>query len=126
MKEFRKKSISSRYGFLKISTFLIWINFLGQFGGFRVPVALKPFLSELGMVVLPSGVTIPTIQNSGISEDGSMENERVDKNMTKLCTELQWYVQALEAQKSQSSGYPNWSDIIKEKYDLKNLTISLQ
>ena len=85
-----------------------------------MPVALKPFLSELGMVVLPSGVTIPTIQNSGISEDGSMENERVDKNMTKLCTELQWYVQALETQKSQSSGYPNSFDINNEKNDKKS------
>ena len=75
-----------------------------------MPCALKPFLSELGMVVLPSAVTIPTVQNSGnsgISEDGSMDNERVDKNMTKLCNELQWYVQALETQKSQSNGYPN-------------------
>ena len=31
------------------------------------------------MVVLPSGVTIPSIQNSGISEDGTMENERIGK-----------------------------------------------
>ena len=54
-----------------------------------------------------------------------MENERVDKNMTKLCTELQWYVQALEAQKTQSNGYPNWFDIIKGKI-IKNITISLQ
>ena len=88
-----------------------------------MPVALKPFLSELGMVVLPSGVTIPTIQNSGISEDGSMENEHVDQNMTKLCTELQWYVQALETQKSQFNGYPNWFDIINEKNDKKSHNI---
>jgi len=80
---------------------------MGPFGGIRAPVALRPFLGELGMVVLPSGVTIPSIQNSGISEDGTMENERIEKNINKMCTEHQWYVQALESQKSNTNGYPN-------------------
>ena len=51
--------------------------FLGPFGGVRATVALRPFLSELGMVILPSTVSIPTIQNSNITEEGSTEeNER--------------------------------------------------
>merc|ERR1739846_60215 len=57
---------------------------MGPFGGVRATVALRPFLSELGMVILPSTVSIPTIQNSGITEEGTTkENERVDKNMKK-------------------------------------------
>ena len=69
--------------------------------------ALKPFLAELGMVVLPSGVTVPTIQNSGISDDGTVDNDRIGKNMEKMAKELHWYVSALEAQKSNSGGTPN-------------------
>jgi len=81
---------------------------MGPFGGVRGTVALRPFLSELGMVILPSTVSIPTIQNSGITEEGStVENERVDKNMKKLCGELEWYVQALETHKTSSNGVPN-------------------
>merc|ERR1711935_154176 len=81
---------------------------MGPFGGVWATVALRPFLSELGMVILPSTVAIPTIQNSGITEEGSTEeNERVDKNMKKLCGELAWYVQALETQKTSSDGVPN-------------------
>ena len=39
--------------------------------------------------------------------DSNTENERVDKNMKKLCGELAWYVQALETQKTSSDGVPN-------------------
>jgi hypothetical protein len=39
--------------------------------------------------------------------DSNIENERVDKNMKKLCGELAWYVQALETQKTSSDGVPN-------------------
>jgi len=80
---------------------------MGPFGGIRVSAALKPFLAELGMVVLPSGVTVPTIQNSGISDDGTVDNDRIGKNMEKMAKELHWYVSALEAQKSNSGGTPN-------------------
>jgi len=81
---------------------------MGPFGGIRGRVALLPFLAELGMVVLPSTASVPTIQNSGITEDGSTEaNERVDKNIKKVCAELAWYVQALETQKTASNGVPN-------------------
>ena len=86
---------------------VIFVIISGPFGGIRAPVALRPFLGELGMVVLPSGVTIPSIQDSGISEDGTMKNERIEKNINKMCTEHQWYVQALESQKSYTNGYPN-------------------
>ena len=70
------------------------------------------------MVVLPSGVTIPSIQDSGISEDGTMKNERIEKNINKMCTEHQWYVQALESQKSNTNGYPNWLRNFKYKITL--------
>ena len=79
---------------------------LGSFAGMRVNAALRPFLNELGRVTLPSTVVIPQVQNAGFAEDGSLDNERVGKNLTKMCEELQWYVQALQ-QKKDSEGYPN-------------------
>ena len=63
------------FTYLHLPTFMPF--FLGPFGGVRATVALRPFLSELGMVILPSTVSIPTIQNSGITEEGTTkENER--------------------------------------------------
>ena len=84
-----------------------------------------PLVCPRGLYTAPYVVCVwpLTIKDSGISEDGSMENEHVDQNMTKLCTELQWYVQALETQKSQFNGYPNWFDIINEKNDKKSHNI---
>ena len=80
----------------------------------RCNAALRPFLNEIGMVTLPTTVLIPQVQNAGFAEDGSLDNERVGKNMAKLCEELQWYVQALQ-QKKDSEGYPNWFFVFKSK-----------
>jgi len=81
---------------------------MGPFGGIRAAALVRPFLSELGMVPLPSSLTIPTIQNSSIEEDGSIaDNERVEKNAEKVCKELLWYVEALAAKKKESGGNPN-------------------
>jgi len=79
----------------------------GPFGGVRCTVALRSFLGELGLVILPSTVAIPSIQNSGITETGcTNQNDSVDTNMKKLCGELAWYIQALEKQKALANGTP--------------------
>lgn len=79
----------------------------GPFGGVRCTVALRSFLGELGLVILPSTVAIPSIQTSGITETGGTnQNDSIDSNMKKLCGELAWYVQALENQKSSANGVP--------------------
>jgi len=64
----------------KIFTFIT-----GQFGGMRCQSALRPFVSELGMISLPSTVVIPLIQNTGIQEDGTCPDERISTNVAKLC-----------------------------------------
>lgn len=79
----------------------------GPFGGVRCTVALRSFLGELGLLVLPSTVAIPSIQTSGITETGCTNpNDTIDINMKKLCGELEWYVTALEAQKTTANGVP--------------------
>ena len=47
-------------------------TFSGPFGGVRCTVALRSFLGELGLVILPSTVAIPSIQTSGITETGTV------------------------------------------------------
>ena len=64
-------------------------------------------MGELGLVILPSTVAIPSIQTSGITETGcTNSNDSIDNNMKKLCGELAWYVTALEAQKTTGNGVP--------------------
>ena len=59
---------------------------MGPFGGLRAAALARPFLSELGLVPLPSTLCIPTVQNSGLAEDGlQVDNERIVKNTEKLC-----------------------------------------
>merc|ERR1719474_1000226 len=43
---------------------------MGPFGGIRAAQLARPFLSELGMVPLPSTLLIPTVQNANIEESG--------------------------------------------------------
>ena len=54
--------------------------------GIRAAALARPFLSELGLVPLPSAVIIPVAQNAGIDEEGEIvDNERVNNNAEKLC-----------------------------------------
>merc|ERR1711974_443199 len=54
---------------------------MGPFGGIRAAQLARPFLSELGLVPLPSTLLIPTVQNANIPESGEeVDNERVMKN----------------------------------------------
>merc|ERR1711879_960440 len=51
---------------------------MGPYGGLRAAALARPFLSELGLVPLPSTLCIPTVQNSGLAEDGlQVDNERI-------------------------------------------------
>jgi len=69
---------------------------MGPFGGIRAAQLARPFLSELGLVPLPSTLLIPNVQNANIPESGEeVDNERVMKNTEKICKELVWYVGAL-------------------------------
>ena len=45
---------------------------MGPFGGIRAAALARPFLSELGLVPLPSTVILPTVQNSGVEADGQV------------------------------------------------------
>lgn len=77
------------------------IKISGKFGASRASVAIMPFLNELGMVNIPTGVTIPTVQTA-LNEKGEANEEKVIQRVDKLITELKWYVEAVKAQKTVS------------------------
>merc|ERR1711953_1452823 len=80
---------------------------MGPYGGLRAAALARPFLAELGLVPLPSTLCIPTVQNSGLAEDGlQVDNERIVKNTDKLCKEVIWYIEAL-GEKKKKDGNPN-------------------
>ncbi|KAJ6640901.1 Quinone reductase [Pseudolycoriella hygida] len=72
---------------------------MGQFGGMRASIALLPFLNELGIINIPTGVTIPTVQLT-FNEDGETNDQKIIDRVDKLVTELKWYAEALHAQKT--------------------------
>lgn len=65
----------------------------------RASVALMPFLNELGLIQIPTGVTIPTVQNA-FNGNGETNEERIVQKVDKLITELKWYAEALNARKA--------------------------
>lgn len=68
----------------------------------RASVAIMPFLNELGVINIPTGVTIPTVQNA-FNEIGETNEEKIIQRVDKLISELKWYVEALNAQKAVSA-----------------------
>jgi len=72
---------------------------MGSFGGVRASIAIMPFLNELGLINIPTGVTIPTVHHT-FNEIGETKDEKIIQRADKLITELKWYVEALNAQKA--------------------------
>lgn len=62
-------------------------------------IAILPLFSALGIVHIPTGVTIPTVQNA-LTESGEANEEKIVERMEKLIDELKWYVEALNARKA--------------------------
>lgn len=54
------------------------------------------------MIIIPSTVTIPTVQKT-FTENGETTEEKIVEKVDKLITELKWYVDALNAQKAISA-----------------------
>jgi len=72
---------------------------LGSFGGTRASVILLPFLSELGIVTIPTVAAIPTVSQS-FEEDGTCTSERISNKLTKLVKEVGWYATAIQNHKA--------------------------
>lgn len=71
----------------------------GNFGGIVSSIAILPFMVALGMVHIPSGVNIPTVQNT-FNENGETTDEATVRRVDKLVDELKWYVEALSEKRA--------------------------
>lgn len=78
--------------------------FTGDFGGVRAATLVQPFLSELGMIALPSRVALPTVHTK-FDGAGEPNNDRFQTSVEKMTKELKWYVEALKNAKD-SAGLP--------------------
>lgn len=76
----------------------------GDFGGVRAATIVQPFLSELGMVALPSRVSLPTVHTK-FNESGEPNNQRFQDSVDRMAKELSWYVDALKNAK-ETQGQP--------------------
>merc|ERR1712183_681510 len=79
----------------------------GSGGGIRAAAIARPFLAELGMVSLPSLLTVPNVLTSGIAENGeTVDNERIVRNTENMCKELVWYALAIKNQTDKTGSVP--------------------
>lgn len=76
----------------------------GRFGGVRAALTLRTVLAELGMPSLPSILAVPGIGRA-LNEDGSSNEEWIDKAADKFLREFEWYAEALKA-KREAEGTP--------------------
>ncbi|CAL8125098.1 unnamed protein product [Orchesella dallaii] len=68
----------------------------GNFGAVRVLSVLRPYLTELGMIVVPAYATIPMIQET-LDEDGNVIRNGFElKNIDTVLEEVRWYAKAIK------------------------------
>jgi len=70
----------------------------GSYGGTRLEIVVRPFISELGMVSTPFTVAIPSVHEN-IQENGKCTSERIANNIAKVVKEVGWYADALKKYK---------------------------
>ena len=74
----------------------------GRFAGVRAGQAWHPTLSEMGMVVIPSMLSVGQITKA-LDENGmptGSDGESLDRNFGRFADELTWWADAAEAQKA--------------------------
>ncbi len=74
----------------------------GRFAGVRAGQAWHPTLSEMGMVVIPSMLSVGQISKA-LDENGmptGSDGESLDRNFGRFADELSWWADAAEAQKA--------------------------
>jgi NAD(P)H-dependent FMN reductase len=66
----------------------------GRFGGVRAAMPLRAMLAELGMPSIPSLLPVGTVQKT-FSVEGILQEPRLQKQVDRFFTELEWYARAL-------------------------------
>lgn len=76
----------------------------GMFGGVRAAMQLRAMLCELGMPSIPSLQPVPRV-GQAFAEDGTPTDEAWHGRVKKFLDELEWYAEALKAQRAKSLPY---------------------
>ncbi|SOD92768.1 NADPH-dependent FMN reductase [Caenispirillum bisanense] len=76
----------------------------GMFGGVRAAMQLRAMLSELGMPSIPSLQPVPRV-GQAFAEDGTPTDEAWHGRVKKFIDELEWYAEALQAQRAKGLPY---------------------
>jgi len=76
----------------------------GSFGGVRAAMQMRCVLGEVGLVTIPSILAMPKVGRA-LDEDGRPDDAAWDKRAGKFCEEMEWYAEALAAQR-EAKGVP--------------------
>ncbi|MCA1940939.1 MAG: NAD(P)H-dependent oxidoreductase [Caenispirillum bisanense] len=76
----------------------------GMFGGVRAAMQLRAMLCELGMPSIPSLQPVPRV-GQAFAEDGTPTDEAWHGRVKKFLDELEWYAEALKAQRAKGLPY---------------------
>ena len=76
----------------------------GMFGGVRTAVQWREIVAELGMPSISSTYPVPRAQTA-LSEDGAPADAAVEKRFNRFAAELEWYAEALRAQREKGTPY---------------------
>jgi NAD(P)H-dependent FMN reductase len=76
----------------------------GAFGGVRAAMQLRAMLAEMGMASIPSLLPFPKVQEL-LDENGTPQNDRVQKSADRFLSELEWHAEALKAQRAKGMPY---------------------
>jgi len=76
----------------------------GPWGGTRATVHLRDFLAELGMPAIPTAFHITKVRDS-FTPEGKAQDEAYERRIKKFLDELEWYAEALKAQRKKGLPY---------------------
>ena len=72
---------------------------VSNFGGVRIQPTLKSFVTELGMVPIPTIGHVANVAQK-FQDDGTLKDDNVVKYFKRQAAELKWYAEAIKAYKN--------------------------
>jgi NAD(P)H-dependent FMN reductase len=76
----------------------------GIFGGVRAAVVLREMVAEMGMPSISSTLPVPKVRQA-FSEDGFPADPAWDRRFSRFASELEWYAEAMKAQRDKGIPY---------------------
>ncbi|KAJ3037449.1 hypothetical protein HDV00_001688 [Rhizophlyctis rosea] len=71
----------------------------GAFGGARALTALRPFLSNLGLITIPAVFPFPALGDATMTAEGELLDKSFEPRLKPFLEELDWMTDALKSKK---------------------------